>query len=72
MSDYIIKVENLVKRFSGLVAVNGISFNILKRRYKESPFSSHEILHLMSPGWPVYQLVMEPSSLQSSGQWPGS
>lgn len=29
MSDYIIKVENLVKRFSGLVAVNGISFSVV-------------------------------------------
>ncbi len=28
MSDYTIKVENLVKRFSGLVAVNGISFSV--------------------------------------------
>ena len=28
MSDYIIKVENLVKRFGGLVAVNGISFSV--------------------------------------------
>ena len=28
MSDYIIKVENLVKRFSRLVAVNGISFSV--------------------------------------------
>ncbi len=28
MSDYIIKVENLVKRFGGLVTVNGISFSV--------------------------------------------
>ena len=30
MSDYVIKVENLVKRFGGLVAVNNISFSVAR------------------------------------------
>ncbi len=47
-------------------------YSLLKRGYRDSPFSSHGRPHLMSPGRSVYQLVMEPSSLQNSGRRLGS
>ena len=36
MADGILQVENLTKRYGGLIAVNDVSFNLMERRSSRS------------------------------------
>ena len=65
MSDYIIRVENLVKRFGELVTVNDISFS----NKSTAPGDTYPLI--CSPNWRLTILIDRAGTSAAMDEFPG-